>query len=495
MDSRYLILTARLYSIHKGLKMKRAFLGLVFTLMCGQAMSAQLTAGKFVVAASGTTIQDSVMSQAGTLVTVAGAMTLTGATTTSTLNATTVNQGGVKVVSTATAPLYITSGNLTLDTSSITGTTDHAALSNLTYATAGHTGFVPDTRTINSKPLSGNIVLGQNDIDLSLYAKLASPIFTGTVNLASLTASGLTQSSSLTVTGATTLGTTTASSLTGGTLVNNTSATFNGVADFNGLVTGESMTFAGQGTFSQVNAALNGNASTATLAAGSTTTQSDNSWTYHNNFPSACSAGQYVSAIGDTLTCATPAGGASMPLSYLTVSGQSTLSGDVTIGSASTTYFSAQADLGVKGALEVDGGIYAMSTLSALGTGNVGIGTTNPVSKFQIGSATKNWVSGTNDMLVAGGLEIDGNMYTDGSIRASGSGNFGIGTTSPATTLDIGGGTIYATLGANSAHIAGSLEVDTSLYVYGQKAVSGSVTVCIDTLGKIVKSATACSGS
>jgi hypothetical protein len=37
-----------------------------------------------------------------------------------------------------------------------------------------------------------------------------------------------------------------------------------------------------------------------------TSVASDSDWTGHNNYPSACSAGQYISAIGDTLTCGTP---------------------------------------------------------------------------------------------------------------------------------------------------------------------------------------------
>jgi hypothetical protein len=36
---------------------------------------------------------------------------------------------------------------------------------------------------------------------------------------------------------------------------------------------------------------------------------SDSTWTQHNSYPAACSAGEYVTAIGDTLTCSTPAGG------------------------------------------------------------------------------------------------------------------------------------------------------------------------------------------
>jgi hypothetical protein len=37
-----------------------------------------------------------------------------------------------------------------------------------------------------------------------------------------------------------------------------------------------------------------------------TTVASDADWTGHNSYPAACSAGQYVSAVGDTLTCGTP---------------------------------------------------------------------------------------------------------------------------------------------------------------------------------------------
>lgn len=35
---------------------------------------------------------------------------------------------------------------------------------------------------------------------------------------------------------------------------------------------------------------------------------SDSTWTQHNSYPSGCTAGQFVTAIGDTLTCDTPAG-------------------------------------------------------------------------------------------------------------------------------------------------------------------------------------------
>ena len=39
---------------------------------------------------------------------------------------------------------------------------------------------------------------------------------------------------------------------------------------------------------------------------------SDSDWTVHGSYPSACSAGSYVTAIGDTLTCGTPSGSGDM---------------------------------------------------------------------------------------------------------------------------------------------------------------------------------------
>lgn len=44
-------------------------------------------------------------------------------------------------------------------------------------------------------------------------------------------------------------------------------------------------------------------------SAASTTFVLRNDWTTHDNYPAACSAGQYVSAIGDTLTCSEPTTG------------------------------------------------------------------------------------------------------------------------------------------------------------------------------------------
>lgn len=56
-------------------------------------------------------------------------------------------------------------------------------------------------------------------------------------------------------------------------------------------------------------AAASFNTDWAGQANATTTTDSDSTWTLHNNYPAACSAGDFVTAIGDTLTCSTPPSG------------------------------------------------------------------------------------------------------------------------------------------------------------------------------------------
>jgi len=52
------------------------------------------------------------------------------------------------------------------------------------------------------------------------------------------------------------------------------------------------------------------------LAGYLTSVGSDSTWTQHNDYPAGCSAGDYVTAIGDTLTCATPSGGGTQGYNY-----------------------------------------------------------------------------------------------------------------------------------------------------------------------------------
>ena len=95
----------------------------------------------------------------------------------------------------------------TLATVASTGA--HSDLSELDYASSGHTGFVPDTRTVNGHALSGNVtvtaadlslVIGTNvqawDTDLDAYAALATTGLVARTGSGTAAARTLTASSS-----------------------------------------------------------------------------------------------------------------------------------------------------------------------------------------------------------------------------------------------------------------------------------------------------------
>jgi hypothetical protein len=122
----------------------------------------------------------------------------------------------------------------------------------VSYATtASLSGYVPTSRTVNGQALTGNIT-----IDAMIYPGAGIPLSTGSA---------------------------------WGTSITNNSANWNTAYGWGnhasaGYVTGTPWT--GMGYLTAV--------------------ASDSTWTTHNSYPSACSAGQYVLAVGDTLTCGTP---------------------------------------------------------------------------------------------------------------------------------------------------------------------------------------------
>jgi hypothetical protein len=103
-------------------------------------------------------------------------------------------------------------------------------------------------------------------------------------------------------------------------------------------------------------------------------------WTTIDNYPSACSAGQYVSAIGDTLTCSAPTGGGTVTGTGIantitkwtnsTNLGNSTITDDgqnVTIGTG-TTMFEVNSSGTYVNNLTVSGVIVGYNTTTQLTT-------------------------------------------------------------------------------------------------------------------------------
>jgi hypothetical protein len=140
------------------------------------------------------------------------------------------------------------------------------------------------------------------------------------------------------------------------------------------------------------------------------------------------------------------------------------------------------------------------TSANLLVTGNVGIGTSLPVVGLSVGAGAPSWTAAMvnqNDEFVAGDVEIDGALYVDGFLYGNGSkltgistisgldagnvpkanatgtglidsaiydvnGLIGIGTTSPASKLDVAG----------TLHASGLVTADNGIYVNGTVTLS-----------------------
>ena len=230
-------------------------------------------------------------------------------------------------------------------------------------------------------------------------------------------------------------------------------------------------------------------------------------WLRLTSFPTACSLGQYVTAVGSSLTCSTPAGGGGVGDITGVIAGTGLtgggLSGDVTL-SANTAYLQRIVngtcavgssirliasdgtvtcetdDVGIASesdtlqtvtsrGISATGGIILNTGGAVNGLivqyGNVGIGTVSPVYKLDIlqgamrmteldGGTTAVLLNPTNyggiiDLYYAGSLNtrIAGDSNQNSYFHGNGNGNVGIGTTAPGYKLDAQGGQINASGG------------------------------------------------
>ncbi|MBI2102121.1 hypothetical protein HYT53_05930 [Candidatus Woesearchaeota archaeon] len=206
-------------------------------------------------------------------------------------------------------------------------------------------------------------------------------------------------------------------------------------------------------------------------------------WTNLTDYPSACAPGQFMTAVGDTLGCASPAetssaaGGwantstvTATALSVVIDSGTlyaNATTNNVGIGTTSPSaklhvvnpntasnlfaFNITQQDTDAQiGEFTVNGVTTHSFSWSGTNAGNIqlsngGVSTvfigTNQASYFNGGNVGINTTSPAQTLTVQGTLNVSGNATGPGALFVTSSGNVGIGTTSPGAKLDVEVGT------------------------------------------------------
>ena len=162
-------------------------------------------------------------------------------------------------------------------------------------------------------------------------------------------------------------------------------------------------------------------------------------WERLTSFPSACSAGMYVSGIGGSLTCSTPAGGGGAPVdaTYVVMSTNATLQNERRLTAGSGISIS---DGGANGNVTLSASIDTTNIINGAVTGSKLSWPLLAPSDGTTANPIYSWQSDQNMGIRRGGAD-DLRFVTNGADRVTinSSGNVGIGETSPTQRLHVGG--------------------------------------------------------
>lgn len=105
----------------------------------------------------------------------------------------------------------------------------------------------------------------------------------------------------------------------------------------------------------------------------------------------------------------------------LSVSGSTQIDGALYVGSGTPTSIDGSAgdgyfsdDVEVNGIVYANGGAQITGDTTLYGLTGLGIGVSDPDAYLEVGDGTADYIDGTDDVLIADDLEVDGDIYVTG---------------------------------------------------------------------------------